>query len=67
MKSKPLAALLTIIMLMPVFAFAQYGGYCPPSSAPVDGGLSLLLGVGAVSYGAKKVAEKRKAAADRKK
>jgi hypothetical protein len=54
-----------IVLLTPMILMAQgpqenpYGaGGGEPSSAPIDGGLSLLVAAG-VGYGAKKLKEKR--------
>ncbi len=48
-----------IIMLLPMLASAQLGGTPDePESAPIDGGLSLLVAAG-VGYGAKKLKAKR--------
>lgn len=49
--------ILTLALVATSFAaFAQTNTNC----APVDGGLSFLLVAGAASYGAKKIAEKKK-------
>ncbi|MGN6567926.1 MAG: hypothetical protein ACTHJ0_08240, partial [Flavipsychrobacter sp.] len=49
------------LMASPVLARADWswgyggggdcGGGTPPATAPIDGGLSLLLGAGAIAYG----------------
>ncbi|MBS1690076.1 MAG: hypothetical protein JSS96_15205 [Bacteroidetes bacterium] len=57
--------LAVFLMASPVLARADwsYGGSgdCgTPATAPIDGGLSLLLGAGAIAYGKKKLAESRK-------
>lgn len=54
--------LLLGLLLSPVFAMAWYHGP-PPPTAPIDGGLSLLVAAG-IGFGAKKyigAARKRKA------
>ena len=57
MKNKLISIfILTICFLLPVITlFAQP---TPPSDAPIDGGLSLLI-AGGVGYGVKKIKEKR--------
>ena len=50
-------ALLTVCFLIPVLPLMAQP--TPPPSAPVDGGLSLLIAAGA-GYGVKKIREKRK-------
>jgi len=50
--------LLAAILAIPAMSFAM-DKHDPPPGAPLDGGLSILLIAGA-SYGAKKVADKRK-------
>jgi hypothetical protein len=50
-------SLLTVALLFSVPIFAQPS--VPPTGAPIDGGLSLLVAAG-VGYGAKKLKEKRK-------
>ncbi|HXS36249.1 MAG TPA: hypothetical protein VN721_06080 [Flavipsychrobacter sp.] len=59
-KVLPLSKLLILaaFLTMPAAAFATVK-HDPPPGAPLDGGLSILLIAGA-SYGAKKVADKRK-------
>lgn len=59
--------LAVFLMASPVLARADWdyghggGGDCgTPATAPIDGGLSLLLGAGAIAYGKKKLAESRK-------
>ena len=48
-----------IVMLIPTLVSAQLDGTPPnPESAPIDGGLSLLVAAG-IGYGAKKLKEKR--------
>ncbi len=49
--------LLTVCFLIPVLPLLAQP--TPPESAPVDGGLSLLI-AGGVGYGVKKIREKRK-------
>jgi len=49
--------LLTICFLIPVLPLLAQP--TPPSDAPIDGGLSLLI-AGGVGYGVKKLREKRK-------
>ena len=57
--------LLLIVLLIPMLLLSQpvgnpYGaGSGDPESAPIDGGLSLLVAAG-VGYGAKKLKERRK-------
>ncbi len=51
--------LLFFCLLAPTMIWAQTS--CPPAQAPVDGGLSLLAGVGIAGYVGKKIAEKRNA------
>lgn len=59
------------LMASPVLARADWswggGGDCgtPPATAPIDGGLSLLLGAGAIAYGKKKLAESKKNKAEK--
>jgi hypothetical protein len=48
--------LLTICMLIPVLPLLAQP--TPPSDAPIDGGLSLLI-AGGVGYGVKKIRENR--------
>lgn len=67
--------LAVFLMASPVLAKADwgYGGYggggdcggTPPATAPIDGGLSLLLGAGAIAYGKKKLAESKKNKAEK--
>jgi hypothetical protein len=57
--------LLAAFLAMPALSFAT-DKHDPPPGAPLDGGLSILLIAGA-SYGAKKVAEKRKKNTDSEK
>lgn len=60
MKSKFLIALtLACGACLPFFAYA--GNVIPPTSAPFDGGLSLLIAAG-VGYASKKAYEKRRKA-----
>ncbi len=59
---KMLVSILTVcvVMLLPMLVSAQLDGVPgDPESAPIDGGLSLLVAAG-VGYGAKKLKEKRK-------
>ena len=50
-----------IIMLLPILASAQVDTTpVDPETAPIDGGLSLLVAAG-IGYGAKKLKTKRKA------
>ena len=49
--------LLTFCFLIPVLPLLAQP--TPPSDAPIDGGLSLLI-AGGVGYGVKKIREKRK-------
>lgn len=50
-------ALLTICFLIPVLPLLAQP--TPPGSAPVDGGLSLLI-AGGVGYGVKKIRQRKK-------
>jgi hypothetical protein len=63
MKSKSLLIAVIIIcafMCMPSLVFAgATDPYCPPTEAPLDGGLTLLIAAG-IGYGVKKVYDKRK-------
>ena len=63
MKSKSLLIAVIIIcafMCMPSLVFAGViDPYCPPTEAPLDGGLTLLIAAG-IGYGVKKVYDKRK-------
>jgi hypothetical protein len=56
--------LLLAAFLMAAPAVVRAGGTTPdcgtPATAPIDGGLSLLLGAGAIAYGKKKLAENKK-------
>ena len=56
MKVFLLLELLLFLMFIPQILFAQCDGPCP---APIDGGLTFLLGAGVV-YGIKKVKEQYK-------
>ena len=53
--------LIILVLLMPALVHAQGPDGTPPDpdSAPIDGGLSLLIASG-VGYGIKKIREKRK-------
>ena len=58
---KTIVSILTlcIIMVLPMLATAQFEGLpAEPESAPIDGGLSLLVAAG-VGYGAKKLKERK--------
>ena len=54
--------LLTVCFLIPVLPLLAQP--TPPSDAPIDGGLSLLI-AGGVGYGVKKIREKRKKQEDK--
>jgi hypothetical protein len=54
-----LSYLVAVLTLLPAVAFAHGGG----GGVPLDGGISLLVAAG-VGYGAKKMAAKKKAAAE---
>jgi hypothetical protein len=60
MKNSLKLSLVLAFLTLPVLAFAQGGSDC---GVPLDGGISLLVAAG-VGYGAKKMAEKKKAAAE---
>ena len=58
---KKINLLLTILILSLLYsipALSQPSLPTPPGSAPIDGGLSLLVAAG-VGYGAKKIREKK--------
>jgi hypothetical protein len=55
---KNITTLLLIVML-PVFAFAEQAPDDPNDNAPIDGGLSLLMATGAV-YAVKKIRDRDK-------
>ena len=62
MKFKSLLITLLIVCAfacMPSLVFAGGGNPVPPTDAPLDGGLTLLIAAG-IGYGAKKVYDKRK-------
>ena len=50
--------LMLIVLLAPMLLIAQPVGGGDPDTAPIDGGLSLLVAAG-VGYGAKKLKERR--------
>jgi len=50
--------MMILVMLLPVLVHAQSDPGGDPDTAPIDGGLSLLI-AGGVGYGVKKVREKR--------
>jgi hypothetical protein len=50
--------LMLALVSAPLLSMAQAGPYCPPS-APIDGGLGLLLAAG-VGYGVKKYTKAKK-------
>ena len=52
--------LMMVVLLMPALLQAQDGTPGDPDSAPIDGGLSLLV-AGGIAYGAKKIRDKRRA------
>jgi len=59
--------MILLVMLLPVLVHAQ-GATDPggdPDTAPIDGGLSLLI-AGGVGYGVKKVREKRASSQENK-
>ena len=57
--------MILLIMLLPVLVHAQSDPGTDPDTAPIDGGLSLLI-AGGVGYGVKKVREKRASSQENK-
>jgi len=57
--------MILLVMLLPVLVHAQSDPGGDPDTAPIDGGLSLLI-AGGVGYGVKKVREKRASSQERK-
>jgi len=57
--------MMLLVMLLPVLVHAQSDPGGDPDTAPIDGGLSLLI-AGGVGYGVKKVREKRVSSQERK-
>ena len=57
--------MIILVMLLPVLVHAQSDPGGDPDTAPIDGGLSLLI-AGGVGYGVKKVREKRVSSQERK-
>ena len=57
--------MIILVMLLPVLVHAQSDPGGDPDTAPIDGGLSLLI-AGGVGYGVKRVREKRASSQERK-
>ena len=57
--------MMLLVMLLPVLVHAQSDPGGDPDTAPIDGGLSLLI-AGGVGYGVKRVREKRASSQENK-
>ena len=57
--------MIILVMLLPVLVHAQSDPGGDPDTAPIDGGLSLLI-AGGVGYGVKRVREKRASSQENK-